>query len=61
MTQNLNQLYTFDWLEKDIQNAEVVVQKFILVLTKVINLKRKEDKKKQEVVDEQKAENIAEK
>ncbi len=46
-----NQLYTSNWLKKDVQNIDAVTQKFILASTKVTNLRRKEFRKKQKVVD----------
>ena len=45
-----NQLYAPDWLEKSIQNADAVAWKLIPALTKVIDLRKKEARKKQEVV-----------
>ncbi len=56
-----NQLYTPDWLEKGVQNADAVPQKLTPISTKATDLRRKKARKKQEVVDRQKAEAIAEK
>lgn len=41
-----NQLYTLDWLEKSVQNADVVAQKLIPASSKTTDLKREEAKKK---------------
>ncbi len=56
-----NQLYAPDWLKKGIQNANAVAQELIPAPTKATDLRRDEARKKQEVVDQQKAEAIAEK
>lgn len=56
-----NQLYALDWLKKGVQNADAVAQKLKLALTKAINLRKKKARRKQEVVDRQKVEAIAEK
>ena len=45
-----NQLYVLDRMKKDVQNANVVTRKLKLALTKTTNLRRKEARKKQEVV-----------
>ena len=42
-------------MEKDVQNTNAVAHKLKPASTKVINLRREEAKKKQEVVDRQKA------
>ena len=56
-----NQLYAPDWLEKGVRNADAVAWKLTPVSTKATDLRREEARKKQEVVDGQKAEGIAEK
>ncbi len=56
-----NQLYTPNWLEKSVQNANIVAQKLIPASTKAIDLKKDKARKKQKVVDRQKIEAIAEK
>ncbi len=56
-----NQLYAPDLLEKGVQNANAVARKLTPALTKATDLRREEARQKQEVVDWQKAEAIAEK
>lgn len=46
-----NQLYVFNQLKKDIQNADIITNKFLPVLIKATNLRRKKTRKKQEIVD----------
>ena len=41
-----NQLYALDWLEKGIQNADIVAWKLSTVLTKATDLRKKEAEKK---------------
>lgn len=48
-------------MKKGIQNADVVACRLEPALTKVTNLRKKEARKKQEVVDRQKTETIVEK
>lgn len=45
------QLSVFNWIEKDIYNIDMIFYKLKSALTKVTNLKKKEAKKKQKVVD----------
>ncbi len=56
-----NQLYAPDQLEKGIQNVDAVARKLTPALTKATDLRREEARQKQNVVDRQKAEAIAEK
>ncbi len=56
-----NQLYALNWLENGIQNADAIAWKFTPASTKATNLRKKETRKKREVVDQQKVEAIAEK
>ncbi len=56
-----NQLYAPDLLEKGVQNVDAVARKLTPASIKATNLRREEARKKQEVVDQRKAEIIAEK
>ncbi len=56
-----NQLYVPDWPEKNVQNVDKVVQKLTSASTKATDLRKKEARKKQEVVNRWKVEAIAKK
>ena len=56
-----NQLYNLKWMEKGIHNADAIARKLKPALTKATNLRRVEARKKEEVVDRQKAKAIAKK
>ena len=54
-------MYAPNLLKKGIQNADAVVRKLTPASTKAINLRKKKDRKKQKVVDQQKTKAIVEK
>lgn len=54
-----NQLYNFNWLNKNIQNKNAVVCRLQPALTKAINLKLEKTQKKQKASKKQKVEIVA--